>query len=254
MKNIKSILAAIAILISSNLKAQDLSNQAVPLKVKEYGVGLSNLNSFSLQYRWGNEKRLFRINATIGGSTGFGKGSGNSTQTQDTTNNSNNTYTSQTTSPINFNSSLSFSILNIKYVAGNFGLMYGGVAGITYSIVNDQTTEKGTINSYSANNSNSNGIFPFSETKKNHTQNIKPFIGIVLGATYKISETFLVYLEITPNIYFQHSNTTSTTVETNLQPNQYIINGTQKNSNNIIGIANLSNSGAMLTFVYRITK
>ncbi len=41
MKRIEVIFAAIIILITSNLKAQDLSNQATPLKVKEYGIGMN---------------------------------------------------------------------------------------------------------------------------------------------------------------------------------------------------------------------
>ena len=254
MKITKIILAAIIILITSNLKAQDLNTQAPPLKVKEYGIGLSSFNSFSIQYRWGNEKRLFRINATVGGSTGFGKGSANENQ-GDTANSSSNTNTTKSTSPINFNTSLSFSILKIKYVAGKFALMYGGVAGVSYSTTNTQTTETGTqTNYYNGGSIPSNTSYPYTQVKKNNTQNIQPYIGVILGASYKISEAFLVYLEIAPNIYYSHTNTTSTLTETDKHPNAYITNTTNKSANNTFGIANLSNSGAMLTFVYRITK
>ncbi len=242
------------ILISSNLKAQDSSSQATLPKVKEYGVGFTGLNSFSLQYRWGNEKRLFRINATIGGSTAFGKNSGNLTQAQDTMYRNNNTYTSKTTSPVNFNSSLSFSILKIKYVADKFGFMYGGVVGVSYSTTNTQATEAGTNVNYSYNNANNTGLFPYSETTKNHSQIIQPYAGVILGVVYKINSSFLVYLEIAPNIYYARNNTTITDDTNNKQPNQYVVSQTQKTANNTFGIANLTNSGAMLTVVYRITK
>ncbi|MEO8760337.1 MAG: hypothetical protein ABI388_04285 [Bacteroidia bacterium] len=254
MKNSKIIFAAIIISFATALQAQDLGMQTPPAKVKEYGVGLSNLNSFSLQYRWGNEKTLFRINATVGGSTGFGKGSNNTTETQDTNYVNNNASTTKKNSPINFNTSLSFSVLKIKYVTEKFGLMCGGVAGISYSTTNTQTNQTGTNTYYNGYNNASNGSFPYSETIKGHSQNIQPFVGVVLGAVYKISPSFLVYLEIAPNIYYAHTNTTSTTASTSQQPNHFLINGTTKNATNTIGIASLSNSGAMLTFVYRITK
>ncbi len=111
MKSIKTISTAIIIFFAINLNAQDLGMQTPPTKVKEYGIGLSNFNSFSLQYRWGNEKRLFRINATVGGSTGFGKGSNNSTTTQDTIYNYNNIGSTKPTTPINFNTSLALVCL-----------------------------------------------------------------------------------------------------------------------------------------------
>ncbi len=132
--------------------------------------------------------------------------------------------------------------------------MCGGITGIIYSTTKTQTTQTGNNKFYGGYSHPNNGSFLYNETKKSNAQNIQPYIGFILGAVYKISPSFLVYIEIAPNIYYARTNTTSTITKTNQQPNQSVTNGKTKNANNTIGIASLSTSGAMLTFVYRITK
>ena len=133
---------------------QDTTVNPSEPKVKEFGLGFSSLTAYSLQYRWGNTKRLFRINATLAGSSSFGDGSGVSN-----TNNIGNstimtTSTTKTNTPLNFNTGLSFSILHFKYLIEKFGIMCGPAIGVSYSVVNNRSNQTGT------NATSSSGNYP----------------------------------------------------------------------------------------------
>lgn len=232
MKKIKTVITLTVTLLVSVLNAQEqlqqpdtsIVNPKLP-KVREFGIGLSGLNSFSLQYRWGNERRLYRLQGSIGGS------SQTSNQTVTPSNSSsNNSY-----SPLNINCGLSFSILKTKLISEKFNLMYGSYFGLGYSF-NQSVNE----NSNATNTS----------TIKNKSQNYSASIGLVLGAAYKINSSFLLYGEIDPGISDTYSNlqteyTSSASPSSNNDKSQQI---------NTIGLNGLSNLGAMLTIVYRITK
>lgn len=244
---------ALAIALTSILFAFKLKAQDQPLKVKEFGIGFSSFNSFSLQYRWGNEHRLFRISGNIGGTTSNGNSSDNATTVKDTTS-SNSSGTAKSTSPINLNCGLSFSILKIKSVSEKFGIVYGGISAFTYSV--NQTNTDGTSNINSSTFPNNNRITT-STTKKN-SQTFQPSLGIAFGAVYKFNSSFSLYAEIDPNIYYAYTKSTthSTTATnyTNYSYNNYTKTDNNYGSTNTFGLANFANSGASLTIVYRITK
>src|ERR1700752_735528 len=108
MKNLKTTLALTLLLITSVLSAQQQTTTstaaATPaLKVKEFGIGIVNLNSFSLQYRWGNEKVLCRVTGNIGAT---GLTNNNNTSNTNYQNNGNSSSTSdgtQTKTPLTLN-------------------------------------------------------------------------------------------------------------------------------------------------------
>lgn len=263
MKTITIVISSCILFLVSSLKAQEATltptltpkTDSLPKKVKEFGIGFTSLTAYSLQYRWGNTKRLFRINATIGGSTAFGNGTGSSNQIEAMDYNNNNTTTSTTNTPLNFSTSLSFSILNTKYIAKKFGLIYGPVAGISYSIINSQSNITGNaVNQYSFATTN-NGIFPINNSTKTESVNFQPYLGFVLGAFYKINKSFFLYAEIAPNIYYARTNNTLSTTNSNYNSGvNYSSTNNTATFNNTFGVANLSNSAATITIVYRITK
>ncbi len=241
----KNLLLAI-VLTSTFIVTKMSAQENTPLKVKEYGIGLSNLNSFSLQYRWGNEKRLYRINATLGGRGAFGSGSNSSVNNQDSLHIYNNSGTTSTKTPLNLNFGLGFSVFKLKTLSEKFGIIYGGVVGLSYSYNNIQNKEKlNSFNGSSTAYSNSN--------TKTITQALQPYAGIVLGTYYKINSSFLVYLDIAPNIYYSFNQTKISNTITN-SPQNTSLTSDNSSSLNIFGLSNLSNSGAALTIVYRITK
>ncbi|HEX7414173.1 MAG TPA: hypothetical protein VF411_09015 [Bacteroidia bacterium] len=263
MKNITIIITSCILLFAPALKAQEVipTKTLTPktdtlLKVKELGIGFSNLNSFSLQYRWGTDNMLFSISGSIAGSTSFGSGTNGSTQVRDTMSSYNSSTTSKTSTPINFSTGLSFSALHIKYITKKFGIMHGGILGCSYAIANNQTNSTGTNVNYQYHNTAQTGTFPISGTTNNHSQTIQPYIGLVFGAVYKINKSFLVYVSIAPNFYYAHTNsTTNTTYNSNLPYTYYTTNNYNSSStNNTFGLASLSNSGATITIVYRIPK
>lgn len=232
--------------------ATSISNaqEVTPLfKVHEVGIGFSSTSNFSLQYRWGNEHRLFRISGNIGGTTSNGNSSNNSSTVQDTIN-SGSTGNTKTTTPINLNCGLSFSILKIKSISEKFGFVYGGIYGFSYSINQATTT---TTTDYTGPYTNSN--YTSTSTTKKNSQTFQPSAGIVLGAAYKINSSFSIIAEIDPNIYYAYNKTTqNTTTTSNKINNNYTTINSNPSSTNTFGLANFANSGALITIAYRISK
>jgi hypothetical protein len=276
MKKIKTVFTVTATFLVFMLHAQvqkDSVKAQQPLalakaqlpKVQEFGIGISGFNNYSLQYRWGNENRLYRIQGNIGGSGSVGNSSNNSYTAQDTTNNSA-LSTTKTTTPINLNCGLSFSILKIKPVSEKFGLLYGGFCALNYFIKQSNSTEN-TNTFYSINNGNSVNHSINTTITKQNSQTFQSSIGLVLGAVYNINASFRIYAEIDPSVYYSYNNSTTNTTSSTTYPNSpnaNNIHNTQSSGNgyptylanpiNTFGLQSLSNSGASLTIVYRITK
>lgn len=234
MKTITITVALTTMFASLNMTAQD---QSTLPKVKEFGIGLTGFNSFSLQYRWGNEKRLFRVSGIIGGTFSSDNSSIEAISS---------TYpaassTTKTTTPLDFNCSLNFSVLKLKSVSEKLGILYGGIVAFTY-FEKKTNIVKISYNALDPTNTTTT-------TTKQNSKNFQPSLGFAIGAVYKINSSFLLYAEIDPNIYYSYAKGTSNS--TTLNSNDFE-NGS--GSKKIFGLANLSNSGASLTIVYRITN
>lgn len=230
----------------TNLPAQD---QQVISQVKEVGIGFASLNSFSLQYRWGNDKRLFRLSGNIGGTTSSENSSPVQTTVQDTIN-INSTTIEKTTTPVNLTCGLSFSVLKIKSITEKFGFVCGGITAFNY-IINQRNSEITTTNVSNSSTLNST----VAQTQKSNSQTLQPSIGIVLGAVYRINPSFMIYGEVAPNIYYSYNKTTTkyTSATTSGNYNSSMTNDIPRTTN-YFGLSNLGNSGAMLTVAYRFTK
>ncbi len=239
-KTITITLLLATLVTSLNLTAQD---QPTPSKVKEVGIGLASLNYFSLQYRWGSENRLFRISGNIGGTTS----SENATEENTGFGYPELSGTTKTTSPITLICGLSFSILKIKSVSEKLGILYGGIVAFSY-LANETITDKVSYNIINP------SITTITKSKQND-QTFQPSLGISVGAVYKINSSFLLYAEIDPNIYYAYSNTLMNSTIINNDPNSpYTRTGNSTSSKSTFGLANLANSGASLTIVYRLTN
>lgn len=217
--------------------------QTLP-KVKEVGIGLTSFNSYSLQYRWGNDKRLFRLSGNIGGTSSSDNSTSTATTVQDTLNTTY-TVTTKTTTPINLNFGFSFSLLKIKSVTEKLGFICGEITSFSYNI-NQTNTNKTQTN-------NSPNSYTITDEQKTNSQTLQPSIGIVMGAVYKINSSFMIYAEVSPNIYYAYKKTmTNSTVYSTLTSATTTTD--QPSTTNTFGLSNLSNSGAMLTIAYRWTK
>lgn len=238
MKHLKLLMLAVIVGSASFLTAQEQT----PAKVKEVGIGFSGLNNFSLQYRWGTEKKLYRISGSLGGNSGFGTTS-NDYRWNDTTLKSGSVKgTNQ--SPVDLSLGLSFSVLNLKPGANKLGFFYGPTIGLfsTYSSANQSSPQ------YTLNNSTYNG-YDSQSTRLSSSINL----GLTMGVMYKINEAFYLYGEITPSVYFTNLYEKSTNTSFYINSNASYTTE-QKKSSNSFGLAGISNSGAMFTLVYRITK
>ena len=252
MKKIKTVIIFLVTVIVTSLSAQESQSKTdttilksqLP-KVREFGFGLNNINltsfnNFSLQYRWGNEKRLYRLAGDFGGTL--------TTKPINTYYYSSNYYTSNNNpwsySPSIVNCRLSFSILRIKSLSEKFGLMYGNFFSGGYS--NQKTNiQQTSSDSY-------NGVIEYDTlTTKKTLQSSSASVGFVLGAVYKINSSFLLYAEIGPGISYSYNyGYSKNSHSNNIYPNP----PNSKDRSNSFSLNGISNSNASLTIVYRITK
>jgi len=233
------VVALTCMIATLKLQAQDK-----PLNIKEIGFGLTSLNSFSLQYRWGNEHRLFRFSGNLGIGTSTGKTTDEVNYEPDGTLSEN---TTKTTSPVSLDFGISFSILKTKSISEKFGCLFGGIFTLGYSIDQENSTEDndGTTYPYS----------PYTIKTKDNEQTFRPAAGLALGAFYKISPSFLLYAEIDPQIYFAYRITTSDQTTTTTYTDFISIKTEKlKNTTSTVGLTSLTNSGASITIVYRFPK
>jgi hypothetical protein len=256
MKNLKVNLPLVFVCITSALCAQlqtplvnptDTLASKQKIRVKEYGIGFTGLNSYSLQYRWGTPKVLYRINANVG-FTGLSNANNNTDNYQNNTGSfSASSDNVQIKTPATISTAIGFSVLTLKQINPKFGIVLGGTAGLTYSYTTGQNIQASTYQ-------DPNNFSVETVTTKSTTQTLQPYMGFVLGAYYKINPSFIIYAEIAPNIYYASSQTKSTSNTTYYPPTTDTRSSTTSNTSANLGLSGLSNSGAMLTLVYRITK
>lgn len=233
-------------LLITIVTTQFVQGQNTP--VKEYGFGLYSLNNFSLQYRWGTEKKLFRIAGDIDLSSS--KQNVNSTTLFNDSfaiNSQNNN--ASTKNPFNIGLGIGLSILNLKPINENFGLVFGPsfATSFYYSSSKDEGTQIDSGTSFSKR------MNYFTETKNT---TIRPSLGLIIGGYYSFNSKFFIYGEIRPNFYLKYEKNENTNNSNSIisnQPNTYI-ERTNDTDGTTFGISNLSNSNAMITFVYRIQK
>jgi hypothetical protein len=232
------------IVVVTSLGLADLNAQGTSTKVKEYGLGLSNLNNFSLQYRWGNESKLMRLSGNLGGFSNFGK---NDQKQQN--NNANSANNSTNTTPFNLNVGLGYSIFKLKPLNDKFGLIFGYNFSMNYA-----NSRLESVTSETKTNLNIPSTSPVVINNKltYNTQSVIPSIGLGLGFYYIINSSFRVYAEIGPGVYYNYSTTSEKRELT------YDVNPTESISsknifyNNTFGFTGVSNSSAMLSFIYRV--
>jgi len=215
-------------------------SQDVAPRVNEFGVGFASTSSYSLRYEWGTDNMLFRITAVSLGASNI-----NASQSEVITANNMGysttiTYTPTVSTPVYLNGGLNLSLVHIKAVNDRFGFMFGFEIGanVSYSVVN---TETNFIYYPAITTPNSN------YSVQSITSSYEPFIGLVIGARYKISKAFSVFAEIAPNINYTYA-TVFNTVDAqgvNTPPNS-------SKTTNTFALSGFANSGAFITIMYRI--
>lgn len=226
-----SVVMSALTITSVSAQVQDTLNVK---KIKEYGFGLYNLNSFSLQYRIGTEKKLIRLMGNI---------SSTSSQTINTQNYKGyNPNYAKSKTPINMNIGFNISFLKLKNKTEKFGFQIGPEFGLGYNIIKNNNQSE-----FDSNN-NSNLIQINTEST---TNSYSIHLGYVLGFYYKLNSSLFLIGEVSPNIYYIYSSikTNNNEVYTS-KINDYTSNIKEHQ----FQLSNLSNSNAMISLVYRLNK
>ncbi len=174
MKKLALLFTMLFTFMSCGLFAQ----QEKPLHYKQVGINFSNLNSFGLHYKTGNEKTLFRMSLL---SLNMGVNS-NKGRTQD----------SIDTRVTSFGAGFRIGFEKKIPVTAKFNFIWG--------------LEVGTNLNYSKQKNNYSGTYNDNEIK---TWTITPLIDVVLGATYTISDHLVFGAEILPFIQYSFGKSTS---------------------------------------------
>jgi len=243
----KFIACSFAILIFGNLFSQEN-----PTKTKEIGLVFSSLNSFGLRYKCGNEKTLFRITALVLNGTNT---------TNDYSNYSYNNVSDAvpSSSSKTLGGGLNIGIEKRKQINDKFYFFYGA------DLINSYNENKTTTYTPSTSSIGvyANGTYTMRSTILNnssdtHSWTMSSGIGILIGAAYRISNSFSIAAELLPNVSYKYTKaiTTSssnyTTWQGNpLNPYSYDIISNSTIINKGITYA-LTNGVASITIAYRI--
>lgn len=137
--------------------------------LKEVGIYFSNLDAFGVRYKFGNEKRMFRLTAL---SLSIG-------QFKNT--NADGSWQKMTNSGVGLSAGIEFPV----YITDNLMFYYGGELSGSYS------HSKNVTSPYNTNISNAN----------------QAGIGFVLGLSHRISSNILLSAEIVPGLFYSDSKT-----------------------------------------------
>ena len=236
MKFNKSLILGAAIsaltITSGIAQVQQDSSKTNEKSIAEYGFGLYNLNSFSLQYRIGTEKRVTRLTGNF---------SINNSQNITTPKNGTTSTYSNTKIPINVNLGFNVAYLTINKINDHFGFQKGPQFGSSFGILETNTSIENT------NTSNY-----YKAQLNNETKSFSLNFGYVLGFYYKFNQSFFLYGEVVPTISYINSLTNSSKEETD--NNKITTKNDNSTSNKHLQLSGLSNSGAMISLVYRLNQ
>lgn len=224
-------------------------------KNHEIGVVFSNLNSFGLRYKYGNENLKIRVTSLV-----F-----NGTNTTKNDNNDNSIYSLNGSNISNtLGAGLRLGLEKSICINKKSCFIYGIEWINSYSSSQTSTiTPSQSFYYYTDNNNqnvNLNSIF--NNSSSSNSWNLSSGFGLFVGLTYKINESFSVITEIEPSIsYLYSSATTSTTTNgvnwngnstTGYTPTVYEVNTiSQKTINKGLNYG-LSNSAASITILYKL--
>jgi hypothetical protein len=227
-------------------------------RINEIGLIFSNLNSFGIRYKYGNDRTLFRLTSLVLNGT--------------STINSYSDYSADGISDNDISNSTSNSIgagVNVgfekrKWINDKF-CFYGGIDW---------------INSYTRTKSNtvtpSQSQFTYTDTKGNfdvlssvfnNTSNSLAWtastgLGIAFGASYNLNRSFSITTELEPSISYKYTKTTTSsetytvhwagTANTGYTPTAYLSSNISQTTINKGFTGSLTNAAASIEISYNL--
>ena len=225
--------------------------QDAPAKVKEVGLVFSNLNSFGLRFKCGNEKTLFRITAL--------SLNGNSiTNSYDDYSFNGTAFSVPSTPSSAIGGGLNIGFEKRKRI-NDKSYFYWGIDWInSYSESKSNTTTPSTYTT----TVDISGVYTYESTvfynnNNTNTYTISSGLGFIAGYAYKLSDSFSIMAELVPSVSYRYMHTTTAITTTSeyyfgnpgYQPvpnstNQTVINKGVNYS--------LTNAAAGITIAYRL--
>ena len=248
------VIAVMFLTINISVYSQEQLNRP-----NEIGLVFSNLNSFGLRYKCGNDTTMFRMTALVLTGTNTSKSYNNCF---------NNGVVDGNIPASNTNTiapALNFGFEQRKWVNNKLYFYYGLDWINSYSHSNTNTvTPTSAVSPPATGSTNIISTAVYNNSTSNKTWTISSGLGIVLGMTYKLSELFSISAELEPSIPYQYTKTTATSttynvywignVNTGYTSHVYMSgNGSQTSINKGITYS-LSNATASITIAYRLFR
>jgi hypothetical protein len=146
--------------------------------------------------------------------------------------------------PFNVSSGMQFSYLSLKKFDEHFGFFAGPSISVVYQFATSKSHQISRQDSVTIETTNSG-----------KQVDIRPGIGAVIGFSYRVTPSFIIYAEVNPTIYigYSHARYVQDGKRGGTLPESYSSKGETTNTSNNYGLYG-GTSAAMVTFVYRITK
>ena len=252
----KKVMIALMFLII-NISVYSQENQYRP---NEIGFVFSNLNSFGLRYKCGNDTTMFRLTSLV--LTG--------SNTSNSYNNYSNNGIVDNSIPASLTNTiapgLNFGFEQRKWINDKLYFYYGLDWINSYSESKSNTVTPTTVVSPPvAGSVNLISTAVYNNSSSNKTWTISSGLGFVFGMTYKLSELFSISAELEPSIPYKYTKTiassttynvywSSTSSTSGYTSHVYLYGNSSQTSINKGISYSLSNATASVTIAYRLNR
>lgn len=246
MKTGKVIIALMFLAISASVYSEEnVSN------FNEIGLVFSNLNSFGLRYKFGNDNIMFRVTSlTLNGTTTSNDYSNYSVNGIADGNIPNNTTKTA-------GAGLNLGFEKRIWINNRFNFYYG------IDWINSYTqSHSNTIlpNSSIMTKNDTNYTAFYNNTNSSFSWTVSSGLGVICGSSYKINESFSIAAELEPTISYKYTKTTTSTTNSDIQwsttagvetPNVNTYNNSSQTTINKGFTGSLTNAAASIVITYR---
>ena len=235
-------------------------SQDTPSNFNEAGLVFSNLNSFGIRYKYGNDNIMFRITSLVL------NGTNTTTSYNNYSNNGINGADISASPSSSVGAGLNLGLEKIKWINNKSNFYYGfdWINSYTTSYSKSVTPNVSTLNYTDENNEYVYLTTLYNNTSNSNTWTLSSGIGFIFGLSYKLSDLFTLQAELEPSISYKYTETTTSATNygvhwignstTGYTPNDYISNSPSSTSINKGITYGLSNSGASITLAYKLVR
>lgn len=248
------LIAVMFLTINISVYSQEKLNRP-----NEIGLVFSNLNSFGLRYKCGNDTTMFRMTALVLTGTNTSNNYSNC---------SNNGIVDENIPASKTNAiapGLNFGFEQRKWINNKLYFYYGLDWINSYSRNKTITVTPTSVVSPPATGSvNLISTAVYNNSTTNKTWTISSGLGFVFGMTYKLSELFSISTELEPSIPYKYTKTIATSTTYNVYwigntttgyTSHVYMNGNGSQTSINKGITySLSNASASITIAYRLFR